>query len=101
MKIISLLFIVAIFYQELLAAIISSKDIISPVLLNEFLSTETTSSKILELSQNKKFFVEAPGIRPTEKYYQPFEIKEGCLLSTEYMVNEQRINSLFLKFGIL
>ncbi len=89
MKIINLLFIGAIFCQELLATAISPKDIVSQDLLTELLSTGKTRSKILDLSQNKKFFVEAPGIRPTEKYYQPFEIKEGCLLSTEYMANER------------
>lgn len=88
MKIINLLFIGAIFCQELSATTISPKDIVSQDLLTELLSTGKTRSKILDLSQNKKFFVEAPGIRPTEKYYQPFEIKEGCLLSTEYIVNK-------------
>ncbi len=115
MKIISLLlFIIEIFCQELFAAIISPKDLVPAELLNEFLSTGTTNSKILDISKNKKFFVEVPGIISVEKiskekYYQPFEIKEGCFLLTEYMINEQGekqnfvstlIQTILLKTGL-
>lgn len=87
MKIIKLLFFVTMFSYKLLASAIDNTLIASQELLTEFLRTGTTKSKVLDISQDKKFFIEESRLKPQEKYYQPFEIKNGCLLQIEYMVN--------------
>lgn len=63
MKIIKLLFFVTMFSYKLLASAIDNTLIASQELLTEFLRTGTTKSKVLDISQDKKFFIEESRIK--------------------------------------